>query len=237
MTNKSINEKFKIVGFWTFCGIFWYLVIAFFLKSNYPIFNFRFNPSEAYDVLKDALTLAAAFLAPVAAFVLFSNWREQHIEVEIEKNGIELYERLILIKDEISRIESDMCYQFSESKKDLEDRLTILLLDKIFQVNLIKNRLRKRNSSTVTFCSLADQIGNDVDVCFACLLNMYTVKNKMKNPTVFNFEYLHESNEEFIGRYQEKFNDFESQYIVAFKKLEDDLKSLDKLTDTLRIKI
>ncbi|WP_252151137.1 hypothetical protein [Acinetobacter baumannii] len=71
MTKKSLNEKFKVIGFWIFAGIFWYLVIAFFLKSKYPIFNFSFNLDTAYDVLKDALTLAAAFLAPVAAFVLF----------------------------------------------------------------------------------------------------------------------------------------------------------------------
>ncbi|PIL64204.1 hypothetical protein B4N86_00765, partial [Acinetobacter baumannii] len=107
MTKKSLNEKFKVIGFWIFAGIFWYLVIAFFLKSKYPIFNFSFNLDTAYDVLKDALTLAAAFLAPVAAFVLFSNWREQHIEVEIEKGGIELYERLMLIRNEISDIQSE----------------------------------------------------------------------------------------------------------------------------------
>ncbi|WP_438426707.1 hypothetical protein [Acinetobacter baumannii] len=133
MTKKSLNEKFKVIGFWIFAGIFWYLVIAFFLKSKYPIFNFSFNLDTAYDVLKDALTLAAAFLAPVAAFVLFSNWREQHIEVEIEKGGIELYERLMLIRNEISDIQSEICFNFSENKKGLEDRLTILFGKKYFK--------------------------------------------------------------------------------------------------------
>lgn len=78
MAKKTIEEKIQDVGFWTFGGVIWYLVIAFFLKSKYPIYEYRFNPKDAYDVLKDALTLAAAFLAPVAAFVLFSDWREQH---------------------------------------------------------------------------------------------------------------------------------------------------------------
>ncbi|WP_342030844.1 hypothetical protein [Acinetobacter baumannii] len=90
MANKSLNEKFKIIGFWTFGGIFWYLLISFFLLSDYPIQDYPFNHKKTYEVLKDALSLAAAFLAPVAAFVLFSNWREQHIEVEVEKGGIEL---------------------------------------------------------------------------------------------------------------------------------------------------
>lgn len=237
MTKKSLNEKFKVIGFWIFAGIFWYLVIAFFLKSKYPIFNFSFNPVTAYDVLKDALTLAAAFLAPVAAFVLFSNWREQHIEVEIEKGGIELYERLMLVKNEISDIKSEICFNFSENKKELEDRLTISLWEKIFQVNLIKNRLRKRNKSTITFCSFADQIGRDVEICFACLMNMYSAKIKINNPDIYNFEYINESEKEFKEKYQEKFNEFEGQYIDGFTKLAKDLEALDVLTDTIRIQI
>ncbi|MDC4876170.1 hypothetical protein OHV84_18290 [Acinetobacter baumannii] len=237
MTKKSLNEKFKVIGFWIFAGIFWYLVIAFFLKSKYPIFNFSFNPDTAYDVLKDALTLAAAFLAPVAAFVLFSNWREQHIEVEIEKGGIELYERLMLVKNEISDIKSEICFNFSENKKELEDRLTISLWEKIFQVNLIKNRLRKRNKSTITFCSFADQIGTDVEICFACLMNMYSAKIKINNPDIYNFEYINESEKEFKEKYQEKFDEFEGQYIDGFTKLAKDLQALDILTDTIRIQI
>ncbi|HGX3400537.1 TPA: hypothetical protein ACNH0W_002073 [Acinetobacter nosocomialis] len=237
MTKKSLNDKFKIIGFWTFAGVFWYLVIAFFLKSKYPIFNFSFNHDTAYEVLKDALTLAAAFLAPVAAFVLFSNWREQYIEIEVEKDGIELYERLILIKNEISDIETEICFNFSENKKGLEDRLTISLLEKIFQVNLIKNRLRKRNNSTITFCSFADQIGRDIDVSHACLINMYSAKIKFKNATIYNIEYLHESDEEFQERYQNKFQEYESQYIESFNNLEKDLQRLDELTDLIRIQI
>lgn len=78
MVKNSLSEKIRIIGFWTFGGVFWYLVIAFFLKSNYPIFIYGFDNSEAYNVLKDALSLAAAFLAPVAAFVLFNDWRSEH---------------------------------------------------------------------------------------------------------------------------------------------------------------
>ncbi|HAV4685388.1 TPA: hypothetical protein JIU33_10765 [Acinetobacter baumannii] len=85
MANKSLNEKFKIIGFWTFGGIFWYLLISFFLLSDYPIQDYPFNHKKTYEVLKDALSLAAAFLAPVAAFVLFSDWRDQHRSISNEK--------------------------------------------------------------------------------------------------------------------------------------------------------
>lgn len=94
MANKSLNEKFKIIGFWTFGGIFWYLLISFFLLSDYPLQDYPFNHKKTYEVLKDALTLAATFLAPVAAFILFTDWREQHIEVALEKNTQETYKYL-----------------------------------------------------------------------------------------------------------------------------------------------
>ena len=70
MKKKTLEKQIRQVGFWTFIGIFSYMVMAFFLKSNYPIYEYDFNRSVAYDVIKDALTLGAAFLAPVAAFVL-----------------------------------------------------------------------------------------------------------------------------------------------------------------------
>ncbi|MBT1524309.1 hypothetical protein [Acinetobacter pittii] len=94
MANKSLNEKFKIIGFWTFGGIFWYLLISFFLLSDYPIQDYPFNHKETYEVLKDALSLAAAFLAPVAAFVLFSDWRDQHRSISNEKVSRQIVDNL-----------------------------------------------------------------------------------------------------------------------------------------------
>lgn len=94
MFKKSLHDQIKIIGFWTFGGVFWYLVIAFFLKSKYPIFEYSFNPEIAYEVIKDALTLAAGFLAPVAAFVLFSDWRDQHRSISNEKVSRQIVDNL-----------------------------------------------------------------------------------------------------------------------------------------------
>lgn len=90
MAKKTLEEKFKEVGFWTFGFVFWYLVVAFFLKSNYPIYEYPFNREDAYDTIKDALTLAAAFLAPVAAFVLFVDWKDEHRVKSNEKLSKEI---------------------------------------------------------------------------------------------------------------------------------------------------
>lgn len=94
MAKKTLEEKIKQVGFWTFGGVFWYLVIAFFLKSSYPIYEYNLDRSATYDTIKDALTLAAAFLAPVAAFVLFSDWRDQHREIYQENQAFKIYDKI-----------------------------------------------------------------------------------------------------------------------------------------------
>ncbi|KAB0455613.1 hypothetical protein QM281_15410 [Acinetobacter baumannii] len=94
MAKKELKNKIKIVGFWTFGGVFWYLVISFFLLSEYPIQEFIFDHKKAYEVLKDALTIAATFLAPVAAFVLFSDWRDQHRSITNEKVSRQIVNKL-----------------------------------------------------------------------------------------------------------------------------------------------
>lgn len=100
MAKKNLKHQIEQVSFWFVSGVFWYLVIAFFLKSKYPINEYVFNPATAYDVVKDALTLAAAFLAPVMAFVIFSDWRDQskynNFLKEVESVG-KLFEELLKI--------------------------------------------------------------------------------------------------------------------------------------------
>ncbi|HAV5501196.1 TPA: hypothetical protein JI107_17790 [Acinetobacter baumannii] len=94
MAKDDLKVKIKRIWIWTIIGIVVYLIISFFLKSSYPISHYKFNLSDAYDVLKDALTLAAAFLAPIAAFVLFNDWRVSHRLINNEKEVIELLDNI-----------------------------------------------------------------------------------------------------------------------------------------------
>lgn len=109
MVKKTLGERIKQVGFWTFGGIFWYLVIAFFLKSNYPIYEYSLDRSTAYEVIKDALTLAAAFLAPVAAFVLFTDWRVQHIEKRKEQESEVILSRINILLEKLAQLYVSVC--------------------------------------------------------------------------------------------------------------------------------
>ncbi|MDD2947056.1 MAG: hypothetical protein PHG15_15055 [Acinetobacter sp.] len=90
MKNNELLKKVEKVGYGIFTFFFWYLVIGFFLKSDYPIYEQPFNRADAYEVLKDGITLSAYILAPAIAVVLFSDWREEHASVKNEKISMEV---------------------------------------------------------------------------------------------------------------------------------------------------
>ena len=84
MQNNQLRSKIEKVGYCIFTFFFWYLVIGFFLQSNYPIYDYPFNRDVAYETLRDGLTLSAYFLAPAMAYVLFEDWRIQHKLIRAE---------------------------------------------------------------------------------------------------------------------------------------------------------
>lgn len=83
MAKKNLKDKIIDAVFWTCFFLVVYLIVGFLLGSSWLSKGLTFK--ESYDLLKDGLSLTAAFLAPVAAFVLFSDWREQHVERRLDE--------------------------------------------------------------------------------------------------------------------------------------------------------
>lgn len=173
MAKKKLEDQIRIIGYWIFGGVFWYLVVSFFLLSNYPIQDYIFDHQKAYDVLKDAFTLAAAFLAPVVAIVLFSDWRTEHkvkntlqlledlmnLSFEI-KNGLGFYRAKIIKEKEVSMTEF----------RNREDRQIILWkikeLERKNTAFLITNKkINEFNELQKRFKQLADTALDDLHFC------------------------------------------------------------------------
>ncbi|AXY56811.1 hypothetical protein CDG60_09680 [Acinetobacter chinensis] len=105
MEKKTLEEKIKYVCWWAFGLTLLYFLVGAWLISD----GTKFDPAKTYNLLKDTLTLTAAFLAPVAAFVLFSDWRYQHNAVKNER-----------ISEEILKIfKEDLDYFYTLTKEDL----------------------------------------------------------------------------------------------------------------------
>lgn len=94
MKKQTLKEKTKTVFLWAFGLSVLYFLIGAYLQSD----GSEFDPKKTYELIKDTLSLAAAFLAPVTAFVLFNDWREEYNF----KNTITLMEN---IKEQSKNIE------------------------------------------------------------------------------------------------------------------------------------
>ncbi|MDQ9010067.1 hypothetical protein RFI36_09420 [Acinetobacter gerneri] len=114
MVKRTLEEKIKLVWIWALILSVVYFVIGAYLKSD----GFKFDPPKTYELIKDTLTLTAAFLAPVAAFVLFSDWRKEHAAKNLEMITVDLNS---LFKD------LDLLYYFYNS--DLESNIQVDILN------------------------------------------------------------------------------------------------------------
>lgn len=92
MVKKTLEEKIKEVSFWTFVFFIIYLIIGYLLQTNWLDRSLEFT--KLYELLKDGLSITAALLAPVAAFVLFSDWRVSHRLINNEKEVIEIQKKI-----------------------------------------------------------------------------------------------------------------------------------------------
>ncbi|MDC5279681.1 hypothetical protein OHW77_05700 [Acinetobacter baumannii] len=182
MAKKELKDKIKIVGFWTFGGVFWYLVISFFLLSEYPIQDFIFDHKKAYEVLKDALTIAAAFLAPVAAFILFDDWRTQHKEVKIEKDIEQIIQNIKSAKLKLLNLFSETCVGEKNCKTSYKKFVEIR--NEVFElVDSISNDITRLNISSDQndFKLNARDIINTFN---KCLDQMYVLQRKYNSSDI-----------------------------------------------------
>lgn len=212
MAKKSLKQKIELVGFWTFGFIFLYLVVAFLLKSNYPIYNYKFNPSTAYEVIKDALELAAAFLAPVVAFVLFNDWRVEHqikstfqllddlnnLSFDI-KNGLGFYNAKIIQEKEITTNEF----------KNREDRQKLLW--QLIELKRMNSKFIEKNEKIQIY---RDLIVSFEDLASSALNDLYILEyfsfRKAQDVNSIELEYNQKIYSENSQNYQEKFKELEN---------------------------
>lgn len=232
MAKNKLNEKIKNICFWTFAGIFWYLLISYFLLSDYPIQNFPFNHKKAYEVLKDALTLAATFLAPVAAFVLFSDWRESHVEIRNENIGLDLYHFIIKTNNDLDRI--DIKFRFKHSKIEkpeevLEKAHDIKLL--ILEKGMIVSTLDSDNSTNELreFAKLTHLLIMDMLMFVNYLISLASLKVQLQN--IDNAE----NKAELINLYAANFDIYKKKSINRMQNYEQLHTELVSKLDAIKV--
>ncbi|ENU24198.1 hypothetical protein F993_01514 [Acinetobacter proteolyticus] len=226
MAKKTLNKKIKTISFWTFGSMFWYLVIAFFLKSEYPIFNYRFNPSMAYDVIKDALTLAAAFLAPVAAFVLFSDWRDQHYQSKIENDAQQIYESIVGYLTILLRLERIV------QKNQIDEKEHMVMMENRDQLKIYEEEVKRKIISFRAQHEFQSKTGEDLNLeVRSAFIDLKNAADGIRD-LIIHFKY-----NQSINRYEQSKPYFsEHLFSEVYDNLDDSYKKIATLT-TLKSKV
>ncbi|MFV5193227.1 hypothetical protein ACMXYY_13995, partial [Acinetobacter courvalinii] len=91
MTTDELKRSLERAIFWLGVFALSYLILGFILKSDW----FKtIDLAVFYEVLKDTFALTAALLAPIVAFLLFTDWRKQHRLVKNENLSQEILSQL-----------------------------------------------------------------------------------------------------------------------------------------------
>ncbi len=233
MSKKTLEEKIKLVCWWALGLTILYFLIGAWLISDGP----KFDPTKTYDLLKDTLTLTAAFLAPVAAFVLFSDWREQHIEKLLEQESSEIYASYIDILDtwQHYRFEVEDDEVFTKSTIESRGEKNFGLMDRVDKAIQITEQLQSRDIKAKEFTELALNCFKEIRNLIFELNILGSFKEKQCNPQKYNFEYTDESNSEFSSRMELNFEGMQEQMMANFSKVYGNKSKLFALSSNLKI--
>lgn len=233
MAKKTLEEKIKLVCWWALGLTILYFLIGAWLISDGP----KFDPTKTYNLLKDTLTLTAAFLAPVAAFVLFSDWREQHIEKLLEQESSEIYASYIDILDtwQHYRFEVEDDEVFTQSTIESREAKHFGLMDRVEKAIQITEQLQSRDIKAKEFTELALNCFKEIRNLIFELNILGSFKEKQFNPQKYNFEYRDESNSEFSSRMELNFEGMQEQMMTNFSRVYGNKSKLFAFSSNLKI--
>lgn len=233
MAKKTLEEKIKLVCWWALGLTILYFLIGAWLISD----GLKFDPTKTYNLLKDTLTLTAAFLAPVAAFVLFSDWREQHIEKLLEQESSEIYASYIDILDtwQHYRFEVEDDEVFTQSTIESREAKHFGLMDRVEKAIQITEQLQSRDNKAKEFTELALNCFKEIRNLIFELNILGSFKEKQFNPQKYNFEYTDESNSEFSSRMELNFEGMQEQMMTNFSRVYGNKSKLFAFSSNLKI--
>lgn len=126
MTKINFYAKIKLTIGWVGFFSLLYFLVAVWLESD----GVHFNRKLTYQLLKDTLTLTAAFFAPIAALVLFSDWREQHKAIKKDTHYDEVLKDVIKVKHKLNGAKNQAISRFTLGLElDTEEHYVGKLLD------------------------------------------------------------------------------------------------------------
>ncbi|MDB0078826.1 hypothetical protein [Acinetobacter baumannii] len=236
MKSKTLKNKINDIVFVVCAGGVLYLIVGFLMKTNWlscpkPL-------PDLYEVVRDTLTLMAYFLAPAIALVLFSDWRQEHVEKSREQQGKAIYNLVLQINSLLGELEREIEEEsnFSTDVSPIVEDLSKELIKKLSNIQHELNDFDYEDSEAKEFRVAVEAIIKDFRGNYYLLSRKFTVLVKQHNPSKYNHEYLNEDNEDFIARQEGLYEEYNNEYIEGFGRIHSQLEDLKSLHNALKVK-
>ncbi|ETR94561.1 hypothetical protein [Acinetobacter lactucae] len=229
MKVKTLKEKIRDVVFWICAGGVIYLIVGYLMKTNW--LSCPKQLPELYELIRDSLTLMAYFLAPAAAFILFSDWRLEHVEKSREKQVEDIYNSEQNLYSALFDLDSEIEDEESlteEGQKIIEKQQKTLLND-IFKFENLLNDFDYEDEKSLKYKKLAQDILYQYKEMFYYTGLKYSSLLKINDPKQYNTQYTDLTDEHFIDRIQSMYEQDNENYHDAVGnawKLRKDMKPL-----------
>lgn len=183
----SLKEKLnKAICLVVLASILFFIIGAI-LKSDGP----KPDANKIYELIKDTLSFFAAFAGPVIAYVLFNDWRQEHLEKKLESDSESIFKNISDIYLKLFEVRMSICRQVTLDETEglkinmTMELLTIDLMRTRNHINLLKNESGKTidfiNKSNIIIDSL-----NEVNNEFYDIQNAYVSYHLLNKP----YDYL-----------------------------------------------
>ncbi|EEY78907.1 hypothetical protein HMPREF0012_01776 [Acinetobacter calcoaceticus RUH2202] len=226
MLKRSLNEKMKDVVFYAIVFFVLYTIIAYLLETKW--LSEIISLPKINGILKDSLTITAAFLAPGAAFILFTDWREQHNKQVRNEFGLKVFNQFEKFSKEIDQagfLYTELeCLLPDEAKNKLDPfRLPIGLDHPIVQKNehLILSFFKQVNLIQDEFNTLIDNFRY-----FGVVTNQLLPMAPWIKDVLEDFANIHD-----------ELNDSYSEYLQLLEIIEDKIILYSKLRSEIEEKL
>ncbi|MEG1313764.1 MAG: hypothetical protein RSD40_05570, partial [Bacilli bacterium] len=157
------------------------------LKSDGP----KLDVNKIYELAKDTFSFCAAFVGPVIAYVLFNDWRGEHIEKKLEADSESIFKNIHEIHLKLFEIRMSICRKDTlEENEGLKTNMSMELLTiDLMRIRNYINLLKEEKQSALSFIDLSKEIVKSLDEVNN---EFYDIQNAFGNHHMLNkpYDYL-----------------------------------------------
>ncbi|WP_373350918.1 hypothetical protein [Acinetobacter bereziniae] len=187
MKKNTLKEKLNNSIWKVLYASILFFIIGAILKSDGP----KLDVNKIYELTKDTLSFFAAFVGPVIAYVLFNDWRGEHVEKKLEADSESIFKNINEIYLKLFEVRMSICKEITlEENEGLRINMIMELLTiELMRIRNFINLLKEEKQETLSFIELSKAIVKSLDEVnneFYDIQNAFVRHHILKKP----YDYL-----------------------------------------------